>query len=86
MAFKASPDATACELVDSLVNDRDDATISPMLSLIASAIRMDLLRSSSLMDVSLDSPVADSSSVNPAAYLSIASSTVILAAFEVGRE
>ncbi len=73
--------------MDSPVIGRDGVINPPMLSLIASAIRMDLLRSSSLIEVSLDSPVSrSSSSAKPAAYMSMASSTVIPPAFEDGRE
>ena len=62
--------------------------MSPMVSWIASAIFVDLLRSPSLIEVSLESfgPVSSSSSANPATYMSIASSTVILSAFETGLD
>ena len=66
---------------------RNGVTIPPTLSLMASAILMDLRRSSSLMEVSLDTPLStSSSSANPAAYISIASSTVIPPALEPGRD
>ena len=65
-----------CDLDDLLVDGLGEIG-DPMLSLKASAILTDLLRSSSLKEVSLESPNSSStSSVNPAAYISIASSTV----------
>lgn len=85
--FEASSDITACEPEDAGVVGRDGVIIAPMLSLMASAIRTDLLRSSSLIDEFLDSPVSgSSSSAKPAAYISIASSTVIPPALDCGRE
>ena len=61
--------------------------MSPMVYLIASAIFIDLLLSSSLNEVSLEaSAPGSSSSANPAAYISIASSTVILSTFETGLD
>ena len=53
-----------------------ERTAEPMFESIASAILADLLRSSSLGDVFSASAVSAGSSVNPAAYISIASSTV----------
>lgn len=85
--LKASPDMIALELVVSEVNGRVNNNEVPMLSLIASAILIDLLRSSSLVEASLESLASSSgSSVNPAAYISIASSTVIPPAFETGLD
>lgn len=83
------------DLVETLVDGRAEAGDAPvegldewgepMLSATASAILIDLLRSSSLRDVSLNS--SGGSSVKPAAYISIASSTVIPSSnFELGRE
>lgn len=62
--------------------------MSPIVSWVASAIFLDRLRSPSLIEVSLESfgPISSSSSANPAAYISIASSTVILSAFETGLD
>ena len=86
-SLNASYDILAVELVDWLVVGRLETRMSPMVSLIASAIFIDLLRSSSLIEVSLESfGGVSSSSANPAAYISIASSTVILSTFETGLD
>ena len=85
------------DLVEALVDGRADAGDAaveglgelgePMLSATASAILIDLLRSSSLKEVSLESSPSGGSSVNPATYISIASSTVIPSSdFDIGRE
>ena len=85
------------DLVEALVDGRaetGDAAVDglgelgePMLSATASAILIDLLRSSSLRDVSLESSSSGGSSVNPATYISIASSTVMPSSdFDPGRE
>lgn len=87
LLLKASPDMIASEPLDSPVTGLDGVIKPPMLSLTASAILIDLRRSSSLIDVSLESLMSgSSSSANPAAYMSMASSTVIPPALEPGRD
>ena len=81
------PSTIAFELEDSEVEGRCDGCPEPTLSPIASALRMSLLRSS-FKEVCLDtrSPSVPRSSENPAAYMSMASSTVIPPAFDPGRD
>lgn len=85
------------DLVEALVDGRAEAGDvavdglgelgEPILSATASAILIDLLRSSSLRDVSLEPFSSGGSSVNPATYISIASSTVMPSSdFDPGRE
>ncbi len=78
---------TVLEAIDTAVDGRSWTRTDHMSSLIASAILMDLRCSSSLIEVSLESLGSRSpSSVNPAAYMSIASSTVIPPLLETGRD
>lgn len=79
MLLKTEPDIIAVEFLEPEVSGRTGGSISrSMLSLIASAMRIDRLRSSSLMAEGVGLSRSDStSSANPATYMSIASSTVI---------
>ncbi len=87
LVLEASFKSITGEVLDSSVAGRDGVIDPPIFSLTASAIFIDLRRSSSLIDVSLDSLVSgSSSSANPARYMSMASSTVISPALEPGRD
>lgn len=84
--LNTAPDMMAAELLKSGLDGRTGVSDSePMLSLIASAIRVDRLRSSSLTVDGVGMSWSDStSSANPAMYMSIASSTVIPTDLETG--
>lgn len=84
--LKTAPDMMAVELLEPEVGGRTGGSNSEsILSLIASAMRIDRLRSSSLMVEGAGLSWSDSkSSAKPATYMSIASSTVIPMGLEIG--